>query len=258
MTVKKNVLAVCLIDETGSMNYIRDRTMSCFNEYIEGLLPHGKGCHMTLAKFNSMRTEIMCSNVPIKDVPKLTVNNYTPQASTPLYDAVCLTIKNTEEQITILKDNPDVLFIVFTDGEENDSRQFNRQQVVDMIKEKESKGWTMVYLGANQDAWNNASGMGYGKVGTVATYVASDAGVLDGLANTFASTKRYFSRREAAYGGMSASQILVSNFSDSSFLTTSDPAIGDNICEVSNYHSDIQEFKEKVLKKGVKKHAKSK
>jgi hypothetical protein len=40
-----------------------------------------------------------------------------------------------------------------TDGEENSSKEFNRQQIFDLIKRKEAEGWTFVFLAANIDAW---------------------------------------------------------------------------------------------------------
>lgn len=46
-----------------------------------------------------------------------------------------------------------VLAVILTDGEENASHEVTGEQVKAMIEEREAKGWTFIYLGANQDAW---------------------------------------------------------------------------------------------------------
>jgi hypothetical protein len=249
MPVKKNVLVVLVLDETGSMEKIQGRTISSVNEYVQGLLPQGKGCHMTLIKFNSAKTTVLCSDVPVKDVPKLDNVNYRPGNNTPLYDAVAKAILDTDENIKVSKIKPDVLFVVLTDGEENSSREYNREKLAPLITERETNGWTIVYLGANQDSWGNASSMGYSNIGTVSNFNATPDGVLDGMAQNYAATTRYFHRRNVAYGamedsGMNAVQINNASFSDTSFLVSG--------TAVESLDKDSLKFKKKLKAKEKK------
>ena len=248
----KKVLVVCVLDETGSMDPIRGRTVDCFNEYVQGLIPQGKMCHMTLIKFNSGKTETVCSNVPIKDVPKLSGDNYQPSNMTPLYDAVGTAIADTEKALKAQKEKLDVLFVVLTDGQENFSKQYNQKQVAEMVKEKETvAGWTFVYLGANQDAWAGASSMGYSNIGNTMTWQADGDGVTRGFAVAAAASNHYFSDRDAFYtavtgssaSNMTATQANSVQYNRTDFLS--------NTAE-----EEIAKFEKKI--KGEKKSAKSK
>jgi len=66
-----------------------------------------------------------------------------------------------------------VLCIIMTDGEENSSKEYTRKKVFSLIKAKEKDTWSFVYLGADQDAWSNAKGLGLLK-GNVMAYCSSD------------------------------------------------------------------------------------
>jgi len=66
-----------------------------------------------------------------------------------------------------------------------------------MIKEREGKGWTFVFLGANQDAW--ATGMGYGMQGGNTLNVASGG---DGMRRSFSAlsnSTRVYRQSGSAY-----------------------------------------------------------
>jgi Mg-chelatase subunit ChlD len=51
-------------------------------------------------------------------------------------------------------DRPEhVVFMVLTDGEENASEEYRREQIAEMVKhQREKYQWDFVFLGANQDA----------------------------------------------------------------------------------------------------------
>ncbi len=51
--------------------------------------------------------------------------------------------------------------MTITDGMENQSREFGRKDVLRLVKDKEARGWTFVFLGAGLDAYAEAGGMGY-------------------------------------------------------------------------------------------------
>lgn len=155
MSKKKEVLINFVLDETGSMMSCKDTTISGFNEYIESMKKKKDKISMTLTRFNSEKIEIDYSDKPIDKVPNLTKENYNPNHLTPLYDAIGKTINETKD----VKKN--VLFVVLTDGEENSSKEYTRNSIFELIKKMEKKGWTFVYLGANQDAWANSGTIGF-------------------------------------------------------------------------------------------------
>jgi hypothetical protein len=147
---------VCLVlDETGSMTTIRDQTISGYNEYKNGL----KNVLFTLVKFNSSKVEMVHDGTPIKDVPDLTRETYTPSDLTPLYDAVGKTI-------TGLKGKKGIL-VILTDGQENASVEYSQKQIFDMVTEMKEQGWQVVFLGADQDAWAASQVMGIDRGNTM-------------------------------------------------------------------------------------------
>lgn len=165
---------VFLLDESGSMNSIKDQTVSGFNEYVDTVKKETE-VTMTLTKFNSAGVKVEYVNKPIKDVPHLTDSTFKPDALTPLYDALGKTISQLDEDLEKEKEEYRVLFIVMTDGEENQSREYDKDKIVKLITKKEDD-WTFVYLGADQDAWLEASKFGISSAGSTMSYSSKETG----------------------------------------------------------------------------------
>ena len=159
-----------VLDETGSMLDCYDQTISGFNEYIDTLKKSNDELLMTLTKFNSDKVEVVYNAKPIKDVEKLTKENYKPDHLTPLYDSIGKTISAVEKEA---KKDDKVLIVIMTDGEENASKEHNSKTIFDMIKKKQEENWTFVFLGANQDAWITGQKMGLHK-GNVMSYTSAE------------------------------------------------------------------------------------
>ncbi len=143
---KKTVTSVNLIlDESGSMHDCLGATISSVNEYVGSLKNNGGKVLYSLTKFNTLGTRVD-ANMPISEVKPLTVENYQPDGGTPLYDAVGRTILALKASV---KTDTKVLVAIVTDGEENQSKEFTREQVATLLKEQSAKGWTFVYLGSS-------------------------------------------------------------------------------------------------------------
>lgn len=192
---KKKTVVNFVLDETGSMGSVRDATISGFNEYIETLKGQGGEVLFTLTKFNSSKVETVYNVKPIQDVPKLTHQTYAPAMNTPLYDAIAQTIRQTEDALKEMKGKPAVLCVIMTDGEENASREFNRERIVKLIEDRTAEGWTFAYLGANQDAWAVGASIGVPKGNSI----AYDAAVpVTAFAGAAMATNNYLNNNSAA------------------------------------------------------------
>jgi hypothetical protein len=168
---KKETLVCVVLDETGSMMSNKPAAISGFNEYLQGLKSRKETILFSLTKFNSERIEKVHECIPVKEAKELTDKSYQPNANTPLYDAVAKTIKSTESESG---KNSKVLFVILTDGEENASQEYKRDDVFKLIKEKEGSGWTFVFLGANQDAWVIGYQLGLNSKWNTLTYDPKD------------------------------------------------------------------------------------
>ncbi len=71
----------------------------------------------------------------------------------------------------------DVLIVIITDGYENASREFTKDQILALIKEKEALGWKFVFLGAEIDSYAVGGAIGM-SVGATANYTKGNEQVL--------------------------------------------------------------------------------
>jgi len=140
---------IFLLDRSGSMETCWDDTIGGFNSFVrdQAIL----GGQMTLIQFDH---EILksYSNVDLKNVKPLTRETFKPRGSTALLDAIGSTIKEAEATSPTL--------IILTDGHENSSKTYTKAHIKDLIELKQKEGWTIMYLGANQDAFAEAGAIG--------------------------------------------------------------------------------------------------
>lgn len=175
---KKATLINFILDETGSMYECLKSTISGFNEYVDTLKHEAQEkaspIRMSLTKFNSLKVDVVYTAKKIDEVPHLTLETYQPNALTPLFDAIAETVKFVDVELKEKKKFK-ILCVIMTDGQENASRKFNKTTISELIKNKEEEGWSFVFLGANQDAWEAGGEIGIAQ-GNIATYTASNVG----------------------------------------------------------------------------------
>lgn len=151
---------VFILDASGSMQVLGDAPCSTFNEFIEEQKKVLGDFKATLILFNS-DTKLVYKNLDSKDIKNLTSDVYVPDYMTALYDAIGFGIETQKET-----GNDKVVFVILTDGDENSSRIYKKNDIKKNIKEMESRGWKFMYLGANQDAFLVGNDMGISKTET--------------------------------------------------------------------------------------------
>lgn len=154
-TTADKTLIVVVLDRSGSMSNAVDATIEGFNGFLKEQQEIPGECAMTLVQFDNLY-EVNFANRPIKEVKPLDRESYIPRASTALLDAIGRSLKETVKQLTATPkaSRPTkVIFVIQTDGLENASVLYNREQVFDYITTyRELMDWQFVFLGANQDA----------------------------------------------------------------------------------------------------------
>jgi ADP-ribosylglycohydrolase len=188
-----------ILDRTGSMDSIRDDTIGGYNSYLEEQQAQPDKATLTLVQFDSQDPyEVIHHFLPVQDVPKLTRETYKPRASTPLLDALGRGINDLEQSLAAL--SPDerpnqLVVVVVTDGEENASREFTKQQVAQMIREKQEKlDWQFVFLSADLDAIRDAEAVGI-RQSQMMAYDKSAQGTRDGWSGLSKSTSNFRAQR---------------------------------------------------------------
>ena len=198
-----------VLDRSGSMDAIRSDVIGGFNSFLREQQAAGGACVMTLVQFDDQDPyEVIADAVPIAEMAPLSEATFVPRGTTPLYDAMGHAIANATiraERRDAAGDAPeDVLFVTFTDGLENASREYDRAKVFDLVKRREERGWTFAYLGANQDAYAEGGKMGVAQ-GSAQAWAASPAGTAAAFDDLSKATAAYRAKapeaRKADRGG---------------------------------------------------------
>jgi uncharacterized protein YegL len=151
-----------LLDRSGSMAQHTEAAIAGFNEFLRDQQSVEGQARLTLVLFDD-RVERPIDNIPVSEVVALDTRTYTTRGSTALLDAIGQTIDAFKVRIRDLpeQDRPDqVIFAIFTDGEENASHRFTWQAIAGKIRRRQAKqGWEFLFLGANQDAIATAAQM---------------------------------------------------------------------------------------------------
>ena len=166
---KKKVNVVFLLDRSGSMwNCVSD-TIGGYNNYLKEQRETANSVFVSTILFDH-EYEVLHDCVPIEKVDDITEKEYFVRGSTALYDAIGKTITDLDKKQL---DNK-VLFIITTDGLENSSTHYHREQVKELIEGH--KNIEFIYVGANIDSYAEASGIGIKKE-NVANYETNERGV---------------------------------------------------------------------------------
>ena len=191
MTTDK-VYNLIILDESGSMESIKNATISGFNELvqtIQGLekqYPEQKH-YISLVTFNGLGIKIHLDKQPVSSLSQINEKTYQPNSMTPLYDAMGIHILKLRVDLAGME-NVNVLVTILTDGEENASREFSGAQVKKIIEEQKSQGWTFTYIGANQDVEKVAASI---SITNTMQFNANEADVKAMFAREKASRSRY-------------------------------------------------------------------
>ena len=154
-----------LLDRSGSMAEVQDDVIAGFNRFVSDLNSQPGDCWMTLVLFDDYRPfDVVFSAEPIKNIPRLGSDEYRPRGATPFYDALGLLIRSADSRITdrsAMGELPeDQLVIILTDGLENASLLFSQSEILDLVQDRQGQGWTLAFLGANQDAYVEGAKIG--------------------------------------------------------------------------------------------------
>ena len=132
------------LDRSGSMEAIREDVIGGSISFVqEQQKQTGQATLTPGSQFDSQDPyEIVHRVQPIQTIPPLTRETYTPRASTPLLDAMGRGINDLERSIAGMKEDerPDnVVMAIITDGQENYSREFTKDQIVKWSRRNQRK-----------------------------------------------------------------------------------------------------------------------
>lgn len=159
---------VFILDRSGSMHDVVEDTIGGYNGYLEK--QKGNNVKVTTVLFDDKYEVINCRE-KIEGVKKLDDKTYYVRGCTALYDAIGKTIDYMDSEKT-----KKVLFVITTDGLENASKLYSKEQVKELIEGH--KHWEFIYLGANIDSYAEGAKIGI-KNDNISNYKKTSRGVSD-------------------------------------------------------------------------------
>jgi hypothetical protein len=177
---------VFVLDRSASMAGLKSDTIGGFNEFLREQKTAEGYATFSLIQFADDYTDTV-SKTGIQQVDELTDVTYQPTGcSTGLRDALGRSINETSSWLknTLLIIKPGkIIFVIYTDGLENSSKEFSQSQITEMITSKENdQDWNFIYMGANQDAIKVGVSMGM-ETGNTLSYAATGKGTRSAYEN---------------------------------------------------------------------------
>ena len=179
---------VYILDRSGSMGGLEADTIGGFNAMMEKQKKTGEKALVSTVLFDDL-SEVIHDRVPIEKIEKMTDRQYYVRGCTALLDAVGGAIRHIGNVHKYIRpeDRPDnTIVVITTDGMENASSRYSREEVEKMVKHQQEKyGWEFIFIGANIDAYAEAQKFGIRKERAV-NYVCDELGT----ANVFSGISK--------------------------------------------------------------------
>jgi len=174
-----------IVDRSGSMQPLHAATVQGLNQFLveQRTLPHAGSMTMRLTVFDDTITTCWNEGTSLVNPHCIvTPAMVQPRGQTALLDAIGSTLVDTPLA-------PPRVVCIVTDGCENSSRRFRRQQVNELITVRQNAGWTFIFLAANQDAIAEGATLGIG-AGNCSTFAANAEGIAGGFGSASAASCR--------------------------------------------------------------------
>jgi hypothetical protein len=222
---KKIVHVGIALDQSGSMDFTKKQTISGLNEQIQELKKHKDiDTTITWVTFSGPSdVEVVYSVVPVNSIVEIDDKSYNPNGTTAMFDGVARLLNEMSQKINDDLDTT-YLILVVSDGEENSSVEYDSKKIAEMIKErKDSKRWTIIYIGANQDLSQVQEILGI-DASNMLGYTSTPSGTAAGWNCLASSTTRYMSSRSSLNNSQASYTVLAANFvnSDSETIVSAD------------------------------------
>ena len=141
LTPLRTVYNLLILDESGSMEVVREATIRGFNELVQsvqGLAREfaDKKQVVSLTTFNGAGIRETLFLQDASALRPLTLADYRPDSMTPLHDAIGQSVSKLRNVLaTTGAVDYQVLVTVLTDGEENASKEFTRPVIKQLIEQ---------------------------------------------------------------------------------------------------------------------------
>lgn len=169
-----------IIDKSSSMFRSTNFVLSTFNDQLKEMISKSDENDVEVSVvFFANNVDELQFNVPLSECKEIGERDYKPHGCTALNDAIGLTIDRyleLQENDHVMTDDVSYLFIIITDGYENASRKFSKEDISSRIKELEATNrWTFTYFGEDVNVEKIKTSYGFAASNVVASTLDSAA-----------------------------------------------------------------------------------
>ena len=160
MSKTKSIFNLVIVDASGSMKSKIEEVQGGLNQLFKELKEDEKAVasvknKITVVDFSSHGDfNVLYNKAKPSKLKKLKDGDYVPRSMTALYDAIGKAFSQ------VPKSQDGVLVTIFTDGLENDSKEFKAADIKSLIEAKEALGWTITFMGTTQESMMHAQSIG--------------------------------------------------------------------------------------------------
>jgi hypothetical protein len=186
--MKKDLTYIAVVlDESSSMGAVQEPTIEGLNTFFKTQAEKPGEAKLTLVKFASGVYPPVFIDKDIKEVPQLSTLTYSPHGMTALYDAIGETIRLTGVRLAEMPESErpsQVLVVIQTDGQENQSYKYSLAEIQRMIKHrKDVYNWDFIFMGQGIDSFavshvlgfNDKSTFDFSKLSSKNAYAVMDS-----------------------------------------------------------------------------------
>lgn len=168
--MKENLAHITfIIDKSGSMGNRRAQIVSGVNEFIDTQRKEPGEATVSIIQFSSSYLWNLTNNIRndtgyvetvlnqnIKNVKKMTLEDYVPNGGTALFDAIGRAVTNLGNHLSSIDESQrpsKVMIVIMTDGEENSSQEYDPVSIKQMITHQKDKyNWEFMFIGSDQNS----------------------------------------------------------------------------------------------------------
>lgn len=182
---RRRTLVYLLVDRSGSMQSIAADVVGGINAFFDAQRAVGTdGVTTTFVQFDTQDPHhVVWAGRPLAEVQPIGLGDFVPRGGTPLLDAIGRTVGLVDREVAEAEAaGAEILveFAIVTDGQENESTEFQLDAIKQLIEDRRAKGWTVSYLSADANAFGDAQQMGIAAVDTAA-FSATGQGARDAI-----------------------------------------------------------------------------
>lgn len=177
---KRQVHNLIILDESGSMESIKNTIIQGFNELVQTIQGIEKQFpeqehFISFITFNTLGQKLVHFIDPASKLKSIDDKSYKPSSLTPLYDAMGFGI-NKLKQVLENRTNYNVLVTILTDGEENASKEYSGNDIKKLVEELKLNRWTFTYIGTDHDVEKVAFSL---SINNTLVFAKTDADIRD-------------------------------------------------------------------------------